>query len=202
MDLIKALEGETCWNCGKKLVDMPSDVDFKNFPIAVVWFDEGHPGDKYEPPESPSVYIECWSCYSRKVTSGCPTCKKVAFITGATDGDVLKAVRRVLRLLRVYQWAVDNMSILIDGSHNEQLIRKKEEIRSEIGKEINKDVESKRAVVVPYSGVLVSEVADLIVRFGGYFDTDKGAVVFPEDGDLIEELESREIDFELTEAKS
>lgn len=68
VDITEALEKATCWNCGESLPDIVYDIDFRKHPIAVIWFDEGCQGGKYEPPEPPTVYIECWKCYSKRLS--------------------------------------------------------------------------------------------------------------------------------------
>lgn len=71
-ELDEVLSKETCWNCGEKIIDVYMDIDYRKFPIAVVWFDEGSPGGKYEPPEPASVYVECWRCFQKRLKNIIP----------------------------------------------------------------------------------------------------------------------------------
>lgn len=65
-NVVDCYSGEMCFECGEKLVDVVSKVDFRKSPIAVMWFDEGSSGGKYEPSEPAGVYFECWNCFMRR----------------------------------------------------------------------------------------------------------------------------------------
>ncbi|MHC1625456.1 MAG: hypothetical protein ACXQS2_05590 [Methermicoccaceae archaeon] len=63
IDVEKALEEVACINCGEKLPEVLPDINHRKYPIGVIWFDEGHPGNRHEPPEPATIYTECWKCY-------------------------------------------------------------------------------------------------------------------------------------------
>ncbi|MHC1624667.1 MAG: hypothetical protein ACXQS2_01515 [Methermicoccaceae archaeon] len=66
--------------------------------------------------------------------------KEVASILGAVDGDIVKAARRMVRLLRLYQWAIGELSLLASDE------KKKDEILSKLQKELEQDEDE---IIVP-----------------------------------------------------
>ena len=59
----------------------------------------------------------------------CEELRRVALILGAVDGDVVNAARRLVRILRVYQWATEQLSYYVDDSV-------KKRIYEEVSKEV------------------------------------------------------------------
>lgn len=59
----------------------------------------------------------------------CEELRHVALILGAVDGDVVNAARRLVRILRVYQWATEQLSYYVDDSV-------KKRIYEEVSKEV------------------------------------------------------------------
>ena len=62
----------------------------------------------------------------------CEELKEVRGILGAVDEGAPEAARRIVARLRELQWAVSELSALIECTDNEQLKREKERIISEL----------------------------------------------------------------------
>ena len=63
--------------------------------------------------------------------------KELASILGAVDGDVINAARRLIKKFRLYQWAVQELSLLIGED------KKKNEILEELRREL-REVDAER----------------------------------------------------------
>jgi uncharacterized protein YwgA len=61
----------------------------------------------------------------------------LALILGAVDGDVIKSARRLVHILKAYQWALAELLNIIDASKDPVLISAKERILEELRKELN-----------------------------------------------------------------
>ena len=64
--------------------------------------------------------------------------KEVNFIVGAVDGDTLKHVRRLISLLRLYQWSYNNLCEAIRSNDLEYINRRYNEISSQLSDELSK----------------------------------------------------------------
>ncbi|WP_202320374.1 hypothetical protein [Archaeoglobus neptunius] len=100
-----SLETETCFNCGENVPYVVYDVDHHRLPVAVIWFDEGHPGSRYEPPEPATLYVECFKCFSERFIvvprlskiHHCLTPSEVARAIGELEDELRRGIKRLPR---------------------------------------------------------------------------------------------------------
>ena len=73
------------------------------------------------------------------------TLKEVASILGAVDGDVVRAARRMVRLLNLYQWAIGELSLLAaDEKKKDEILKKLHEELEQDGDELIVPIEFKK----------------------------------------------------------
>jgi len=106
--------------------------------------------------------------------------KEVASILGAVDGDIVKAARRMVKLLKLYQWAIGELSLLASDE------KKKDEILRRLHEELE---QNEGEVIVPIEFAKLRQIAQ-------YFEFPVHAYLMPQ-SELEKQAEGRTITGDL-----